>query len=325
MNTSCSNKANPAGFAFLRMAQWLLPALFLLSSCSNDYQAPVTDQGAPLVITPPIIVDSSTPDSALRAASSRPAAIATGTSSGTTARTTGSAATTASRTTVPAVPANAGSQLARTHRVSGGDTLYSIAFQYDLDFRALALANGLNPPYTIFVDQVLMLDSNSALPASSSAVPAIGVPVANNTVARAQGAGSANSGVTRQAIGSPNIMPSWQWPHQGRIVRPFDAQSKGIDFDGRRGEPVYAAGAGDVVYSGRGIQGAGELIILRHSDRYLSAYSYNSAMLVKEGDRVTAGQQIAEVGQNPAGTPMLHFEIRVDGKSVDPTELLPRR
>jgi lipoprotein NlpD len=129
----------------------------------------------------------------------------------------------------------------------------------------------------------------------------------------------------RQPIGA-NAEPSWQWPLSGQIIRGFEnGQNKGIDIGARLGDPVYAASDGDVVYSGRGIQGAGELIILRHSDRYLSAYAYNSAMRVKEGDRVRAGQQIAEVGASSAGDPALHFEIRVDGKSVDPTGLLPRR
>ena len=291
----------------------VLLLVLTLNGCGTNYQAPVSDQSGRLVITPPIIVDSSTPDSSLRAANYRPTV----------------ASASAPRGQLSAIPTavNSATPSPRTHQVSRGDTLYSIAFQYDLDFRALALANGLNPPYTIFVDQELTLDvtagtgRNAGIPATSS----IGVPVANNSVARAQGTNSTPTGVIRQAIGSANIMPSWQWPHNGRVARAFDAQGKGIDFDGRVGEPVYAAGDGDVVYSGRAIQGAGELIILRHSDRYLSAYSHNSAMLVKEGDRVSAGQQIAEVGESPTGTPMLHFEIRVDGKSVDPTELLPRR
>lgn len=291
----------------------LLCFALILTGCGSNYQAPVSDQGERLVVTPPVIVESSTPDSSLRAANYRP--------------TVASASAPRSQVSTPSTAVNSVTASPRTHQVRRGDTLFSIAFQYDLDFRALALANGLNPPYTIFVDQELLLDvtagtgGNSGIRSASS----IGVPVANNSVARAQGTNSTPTGVIRQAIGSANILPSWQWPHNGRISRPFDSQSKGIDFDGRIGEPVYAAADGDVVYSGRGIQGAGELIILRHSDRYLSAYSHNSTMLVKEGGRVTAGQQIAEVGESPAGTPMLHFEIRVDGKSVDPTELLPRR
>lgn len=305
----------------------LLLLLLALSACGNNYQAPVTEQGERLVITPPLIVDSSTPDSALRAQSGRAAVATTASTRGASPVVAGTnTSSTTARTSTINASASVGTSAPRIHRVNRGDTLYSIAFQYDLDFRALALANGLNPPYTIFVNQELNLDvTNAGSAAASSPSSSLGVPVSNNSVARAQGTNTANTGVIRQAIGSVNTTPSWQWPHRGRILRQFDAQGKGIDFEGRVGEPVYAASAGDVVYSGRGIQGAGELIILRHSDRYLSAYSHNSAMLVKEGDRVQAGQQIAEVGTNPAGTPLLHFEIRVDGKSVDPAELLPRR
>ena len=101
--------------------------------------------------------------------------------------------------------------------------------------------------------------------------------------------------------------------------------SKGLDISGNVGDPVLAAGDGDVVYSGRGIQGTGDLIIIRHSDRYLSAYAHNSRMLVNEGSRVRAGEKIAEVGQNSSGIAMLHFEIREAGDSVDPSRLLPSR
>lgn len=308
-----------------------LAATLVLSGCANNYQAPVTDQGERLVVTPPLIVTSSTPDSSLRAAGVRPSISNASASSG--------AAASGQVATIP-----------RSHRVSRGDTLYSIAFQYDLDFRALARANGLNPPYTIFVDQELRLNvtesTASIAEATTGTMPTIGVPVSNNSVARAQGSSTANTGVSRQPLGGSSSItrtpigetptspastsansgvPQWQWPHSGRILRAFDAQSKGIDIAGSLGDPVYAASAGDVVYSGRGIQGAGELIILRHGDRYLSAYAHNSAMMVREGDRVEAGQQIAEVGATQSGDGMLHFEIRVDGKSVDPTGLLPRR
>jgi len=285
--------------------------LLLLAGCSNGYQAPVAEQGEILSTPPPLIVDSSTPDSSLRAPSSR---VVTSSSAGATA--------TAPRNSVST--SRVGSQ-PRTHRVSRGETLYSIAFQYDLDFRALALANSLNPPYTIFVDQELSLNVDNPVAPTSSVNSNLGRAVSNNSVATARGTNTTSSGVIRQAIGSASAVPSWQWPLQGRIVRAFDGQSKGIDIDGRVGDPVYAASDGDVVYSGRGIQGTGELIIIRHSDRYLSAYAHNSAMLVSEGDRVKAGQQIAEVGTSPTGDAMLHFEIRVDGKSADPIGFLPRR
>lgn len=279
----------------------------LLTACGNNYQAPVSEQGERQVRTAPLIVDSSSPDSVLRSTANRPPVSSAPTR-------------TSVRTQAPSIGSG------QTHRVQRGDTLYSIAFQHDMDFRALALANNLNPPYTIFVDQELNLDvGRSVAPTGVSSVGNLGTPVTNSSVAQAQGTDGASGGLLRQPIGA-NAEPSWQWPLSGRIIRGFEnGQNKGIDIGARVGDPVYAAGAGDVVYSGRGIQGAGELIILRHSDRYLSAYAYNSAMLVQEGDRVTAGQQIAEAGVGSTGAPSLHFEIRVDGKSVDPTGLLPGR
>jgi lipoprotein NlpD len=216
-----------------------------------------------------------------------------------------------------------------THRVRSGDTLFSIAFEYDLDFRSLAQANGLNPPYTIFVDQQINLDI-SRLSVSASANSNLGTAVSNNSVARAQASSSGSGGLIRSSIsGSPGTgssEPNWQWPHRGMVLRDFQADlNKGIDIGGQFGDPVLAASAGDVVYSGRGVQGSGNLIIIRHSDRYLSAYSHNSVMLVAEGSRVGAGEKIAEVGESSAGVSMLHFEIRVDGQSVDPAGLLPGR
>ena len=100
---------------------------------------------------------------------------------------------------------------------------------------------------------------------------------------------------------------------------------EGIDISGNVGDPVLAAGGGDVVYSGRGVQGTGNLIIMRHSDRLLSAYAHNSVVLVSEGQHIEAGQQIAELGVNNSGVPMLHFEIRRDGQSVDPMQYLPQK
>ncbi|MDP2091391.1 MAG: peptidoglycan DD-metalloendopeptidase family protein, partial [Pseudohongiella sp.] len=120
---------------------------------------------------------------------------------------------------------------------------------------------------------------------------------------------------------------SWQWPADGRLLSTFSETSaaRGIDIAGISGQAVYAAADGDVVYAGSGIQGAGNLVIVRHNDRYLSAYMHNSTMLVREGDQVRAGDKIAEMGAGPNGRDMLHFEVRVDGKPVDPVRYLPNR
>lgn len=202
------------------------------------------------------------------------------------------------------------------HIVQAGDTLFSIAFQYDQDFRQIAAANGLNPPYTIFVGQELDLASNLAGALIDSARDAAGRLISGNGVSR--------SPVT-SSPGNQAAPVAWRWPHGGRLLRGFQQEAKGIDISGNVGDPVLAAGAGDVVYSGRGVQGTGNLIIIRHSDRLLSAYAHNSAMLVPEGAHVVAGQQIAQVGVNSSGESMLHFEIRRDGQSVDPMQFLPVR
>jgi lipoprotein NlpD len=279
--------------------------LCLLAACGNRYQAPVTEAGQRQVITPPLIVNSSTGNSSSPAELSRPTVVS---SVNSPARNSGGSA----QTMRPDV-----------HIVRRGETLFSIAFQHDLDFRSLAIANDLSPPYTIFVDQELLLDvSQVGRRQIQSLGSNIGTPAPDNSVARTR-AGGGSGGVIRQPIQIQRD-PVWQWPHDGSIVRGFnEGGSEGLDIAGRVGDPVRAAGAGDVVYSGRGIQGVGNLIIIRHNDRLLSAYGNNSAILVAQGQHVEAGEEIAEVGENSRGEAVLHFEIREEGKSVDPTAFLP--
>lgn len=320
----------------IAMQKQLLLALAItgLVSCGGNYQAPVSDQGERQVTRSPEIVQSSNQSSSVIVERSRAGNSSSGVPvSGRQARPV--------EINSPPVRANPPVEVSRrpisaqtrpdnpgSHRVSAGDTLYSIAFQYDLDFRSLAIANNLRAPYTIFVDQQINLAvaDLSESSAGSAINSGVGTAVTNNGVARSQGDTARPRGVLRQPIQSNNRAPTWAWPHQGRVIRGFrDGDNKGLDIQGRTGDSVLAAGSGDVVYSGRGVQGSGNLIIIRHSDRYLSAYAHNSVMLVGEGSRVATGDKIAEVGTSPAGEPMLHFEIRLDGKPVDPSELLPGR
>ena len=289
----------------------LLACCSMLLACGN-YQAPVTEASQRQVIVPPEIVTSSQGDASRRSTAS---------SVTTTSSTQG--------TSVAPIPSSSGgtrrtASSASVHRVRPGETLFSIAFEHDLDFRSLAIANNLRPPYTIFVDQELRLDVSAVTGAGSSSAGApAGNPTVTDTGVVRTRAGGGIGGVFRQPIGGQSA-PSWQWPHRGAIVRAFAVDgNEGLDIGGQIGDPVLAAGAGDVVYSGRGVQGVGNLIIIRHNDRFLSAYGHNSAMLVSEGEHVEAGQRIATVGENAAGVPMLHFEIREEGKSVDPSSLLP--
>lgn len=119
---------------------------------------------------------------------------------------------------------------------------------------------------------------------------------------------------------------SWMWPSNGKIVSTFDeGKNKGIDIAGRAGQPVMAAGSGKVMYAGSGIRGYGNLVIVKHSNSLLSAYAHNRSIVVKEGDSVGKGQVIAEMGDSDADSVKLHFEIRQQGKPVDPTRFLPSR
>ncbi len=188
--------------------------------------------------------------------------------------------------------------------VRRGDTLYSIAWRYDLDYRAVAAWNGIRRPYRIFPGERLRLTA----PARRRSRPA-----------RRAGAPPPPAANARRA-------PRWRWPTAGRVVGAFGAGGAGgIDVRGRLGQPVDAAAAGRVVYAGSGLPGYGKLIIIKHNDNYLSAYGYNRRLLVGEGQRVRAGQPIAEMGAVGGQGPLLHFEIRRDGRPVDPLRLLPRR
>ena len=283
----------------------------LLASCGGGYQAPISELGEQQVISAPEVFSSNSEAGGTQSQSIQRGSISSGVG--------GTGSNLSSSNINRAGPAS--------HLVRPGDTLFSIAFQYDLDFRSLAIANGLNPPYTIFVDQEINLDLNNIVRGGSAVSTAnLGTAVGNNSVARSRAGGGTSGSVLRQPVTSTPRAISWQWPHQGRLVRGFQSGvSKGLDISGNVGDAVLAAGDGDVVYSGRGIQGSGDLIIIRHSDRYLSAYAHNSRMLVNEGSRVRAGEKIAEVGENSSGVAMLHFEIREAGDSVDPSRLLPSK
>jgi lipoprotein NlpD len=201
--------------------------------------------------------------------------------------------------------------------VQRGDTLYSIAWRFGVDFRSLSRWNRIADPNVIYTGQRLRLvaaaekDNNAAVAAKPKK------PVA--------------SGKTRRRKTGPKHKSSpkkltWSWPASGR-VRPASSAlgTKGIEIWGTRGRPVKAAAGGTVVYSGSGLRGYGQLIIVKHSEEFLSAYAHNDRLLVAEGATVKPGQPIAEMGDSDAKRVMLHFEIRRDGKAVEPIDYLPRR
>lgn len=211
--------------------------------------------------------------------------------------------------------------------VRPGDTVYSIAWRYRVDPDELIRWNDLADPDQLRVGQRLRLsprasgDVADAGPARGPE-PAAGKPDGpDRTSALPEPAPAERA----SPAGSTGV---WRWPTEGRVVGTFDdgrVAGRGVDIAGERGQPIQATAAGEVVYSGEGLQAYGRLVIIRHSGEYLSAYAHNSELLVREGQRVTAGQQIARMGESGDGAAMLHFEIRRAGKPVDPMEYLPPR
>lgn len=209
------------------------------------------------------------------------------------------------------------------YRVRRGDSLHAIAFKYGLDYRDIAAWNNVRSPYTIFPDQVLRL---TAPPRTASTVTQqASKPVTRPTQpVKRQEPRTAPSDTT---AGASN--PSkWIWPIEGRPLSTFrdgDPARNGLDIAGREGQSIRASAAGQVVYSGNGLIGYGELVIIKHSEQMLSAYAHNRSRLVREGDQVRQGQQIAELGRNGRNEQVLHFEIRRNGKPVDPLIYLPKQ
>jgi lipoprotein NlpD len=213
----------------------------------------------------------------------------------------------------------------RVHVVREGETLYAIAWQHRIDQRDLARWNGIANPDLIHVGQRLRLTP----------------PASTTTQARAtrQAAAATRGGSTRGAsspkpqsaaqAAPPNLPPpQWTWPVDGRVVVRFGSHEgidTGIGIGGRAGEPVHAAAAGRVVYAGSGLVGYGQLVIIKHNETYLTAYGYNSELLVKQGQDVARGQTIASMGLGPERQPRLHFEIRRNGVPVDPLQFFPGR
>jgi lipoprotein NlpD len=193
----------------------------------------------------------------------------------------------------------------RVHVVRSGETLFQIAWQHGVDLRDLARWNGIRDPDVLRVGQRLVLAPPRASAASprSAAIPPAG----------------------RSSPSLPAPMPPWTWPTDGRVVMAYGSTAgigTGIAIGGREGQPVRAAAAGRVVYAGGGLAGYGQLVIVKHNDTYLSAYGHNSRLLVSQGQEVAAGATIALMGLGPEREARLHFEIRRDGKPVDPLRYL---
>lgn len=204
------------------------------------------------------------------------------------------------------------------HVVKRGETLYQIAFQYRVDLRDLARWNGIRNPDRINVGQRLRLTP----PSGSARTAQPSQPAAQRSAPPARQTAPPRPTPPPAAAQPP---PAWVWPTDGDVVTRFGASGgipTGIGIRGREGQPVRAAAAGRVVYAGSGLIGYGQLVIIKHNDTYLTAYGYNSRLLVTQGQDVARGAVIAYMGQGPERQPRLHFEIRRDGAPVDPLLLV---
>lgn len=201
------------------------------------------------------------------------------------------------------------------HVVQPGDTLFQIAFRHRLDWRDVAAWNRLGDGHRIYPGQHIRLTPPGGAPPAAQPAPKPG-----------QTARQPAPSPPPRAVAGP--APQWRWPVNGPLVWQFGESRRnptGIGIGGAEGAEIRAAADGTVVYSGSGLIGYGQLIILKHNDSYLSAYGYNRALRVAEGESVKSGQVIAQMGKGPADRPLLHFEIRVDGKPADPARFLPPR
>lgn len=213
---------------------------------------------------------------------------------------------------------------ARTYVVRKGDTLYKIAWQNGVDQRDLARWNGIKDPDVIHVGQRLYLTPTSGPERRTAAADAkrasSGTPAAKT--ASSPPAKRAASPAPAASPPAPSLPPpAWSWPTDGAVISRFGATegiATGIGIGGREGQPIRAAAAGRVVYAGSGLMNYGQLLIIKHNDTYLSAYGYNSRLLVSQGQDVAKGQTIAAMGKGPEQQPRLHFEIRRNGVPVDP-------
>lgn len=272
-----------------------------------------------------------------------------------------------------------------TYTVKKGDTLFSIGLEYGYEYKEIARANNIDPPYVIRIGQTLKMDSlkeaadsktttsqaaaseqnssngvttyaldsggsvQSSSPSTPATAPHIREPKASREAYSVEAmnrplapekptttASAKPASDSKQAAVEPKTEPqsttqqaaevggiSWSWPTKGKIIGNFnESGNKGIDIAGTKGQPINAAAAGKVIYSGSDLRGYGKLVIIKHNNTYLSVYANNSNILVKEGQQVSAGQKIAEMGDTDSNVVKLHFEIRQQGKSVDPMKFL---
>ncbi len=252
-----------------------------------------------------------------------------------------------------ATAAPAPSEAQRIHVVRSGDTLMGIGRLYGQNVNDLVAWNALSNPNQLRIGQELRVSPPSAAVGAVAIAQPIDMTGQAGTAVRPPGGtpvfeeprgGRQPYSDQAWAAVRPDVAPSaaaapsqpepplaatesgWLWPANGPIIARFDeATNKGVGIGGNPGDPVVASAAGSVVYAGSGLRGYGKLVIIKHDDEYLTAYAHNQNLLVKEGDTITRGQRIAELGSTDADRPKLHFEIRRQGRPVDPMQYLPTR
>lgn len=230
------------------------------------------------------------------------------------------------------------------YTVKPGDTLIRVGLENGQSPRDIARWNALENPNKIEVGQVLRVVPPTS---SDSAAVAVAKPISNSTAtstpiapAASSAAGSAPASAASKSASSPAVVAApaaasaavgdedlgWIWPTKGPVLAEFDeVKNKGLDIGGAAGDPVLASAEGKVVYAGEGLRGYGKLIILKHNNTFLTAYAHNQTLLVKEDQSVKKGQKIAEMGNTDADRVKLHFEVRRQGKPVDPAKYLPAK
>jgi len=205
------------------------------------------------------------------------------------------------------------------YKVRKGDTLYSISWRYGMNYKTLAKMNNIRSPYKIYVGQKLQFKSTSKTKQTSKKKTSSKKVTSKKVVTKTK---------TQATTKATNKSVAWRWPTKGKVISTYSksaAGRKGINIAGKSGQQIVSAAAGKVVYSGNGLVRYGNLLIIKHNDVYLSAYAHNKTLLVKDGQQVKAGQKIATLGRTGTQRDQLHFEIRRNGKPIDPMQFLPKR
>ncbi|PID42016.1 MAG: peptidase M23 [Proteobacteria bacterium] len=227
------------------------------------------------------------------------------------------------------------------HVVRKGETLYAIAWRYGRNYKELAAANDIPPPYRLIEGQKIQLELKAS-PEDIAANYRVTKQKPNITKknkqtgvnkGRISDAGSSTGNNVGRSADAERLTRmasriNWIWPHPGTVIAKFSVTgsiNKGIDIRGESGDSVVAAADGEVVYAGSGLRGYGKLIILNHAHDFISAYAHNKKILVREGEKIKAGERIAELGVTGVNKPKLHFEIRKNGRPANPLNYLPKR